>query len=158
MNFYIHWVLLSGIMHISLFIEKKYTVFLHVIPYAFASLVIKAIFSSITVCNIVFISSVLGVSQSFQHFYSCTKFYFSRSPILSQSSTHHWFIDQTWVLCDRHCFRVACAAHKTAHSTPTSSCTNSNVIVSMAGKPVLRRWQDMFRWIKFLPPKRHNTI
>ena len=35
-----------------------------------------------------------------------------------------------------YCFRVECAAHNTASSTPTSSCINPNVIVSMAGRPM----------------------
>ena len=38
--------------------------------------------------------------------------------------------------------------HNTAHSTPTSSYTDQNVAVLMAGRPVLwHRQNNMFRWI-----------
>ena len=50
-----------------------------------------------------------------------------------------------------HCFWVERAAHNTAHSTPTSSHTDQNVIVSMAGRPVLWCWQNnIFRWIQII--------
>ena len=54
------------------------------------------------------------------------------------------------------CFWVGWAAHNTAHSTLFSSCTDQNVIVSIAGRPVLRRWQNnMFRWMKIIT--KHKT-
>ena len=44
-----------------------------------------------------------------------------------------------WTALHLYYFQVDCAAHNTAHTTPTSSCTDQDVIVSMAGRPVLRR-------------------
>ena len=46
---------------------------------------------------------------------------------------------------------VECSAHNTAYSTQTSSSTDQNVFISVAGRPALQCWQNnMYKWITIM--------
>ena len=78
---------------------------------------------------------LLGLKTTINKTSSALRGWISRNFVMSVNGVHY----TAWTALRLHCFRVGRAAHNTARSTPTSSRTDPNVIVSMAGRPVFRR-------------------